>query len=91
MDYAPPASPEELRRREAVWPPLSALFLDTEVTDDSLADIVRAARAQGYGAEDLQAMLFYEVAPAVYANIYSVIGEWAPFDTEWLSRRIRRR
>ena len=31
-----------------------------------------------------------EVAPAVYGNIYSVIGEWVPFDAAWLSRRIQR-
>ena len=90
MDYAPPADAEELRRRAAVWAQLSDLFLDTEVKQPCIDAMVRAAKAGGYGEADLRAMLLYEVAPAVYGNIYSVIGEWVPFDAAWLSRRSQR-
>lgn len=88
--YGPPAKGAELRRREVMWAALSDLFLDSEITDAAIARIARTARAEGFGIEEIEAMLVYEVAPALWSNLYATAGVWDAFDPLLLSRGIRR-
>jgi hypothetical protein len=82
--------PEELLARRPVWEALSDLFLDTDV---SLARKwrVEALAKSPYSVEQLQSILVEEVYPVCKYNLFSIAGEWAGFDPEWLERKILRR
>lgn len=81
---------EDLQNRKPVWEALSDLFLDT---DTSLARSWRVGilAASPYSIEELQAILVDEVYPVCRSNLFSVAGEWAGFDPEWLESSIVRR
>jgi hypothetical protein len=83
-------SPEKLLARRPVWEALSDLFLDTDV---SLARSwrVEALAKSPYSVEQLQSILVEEVYPICKYNLFSIAGEWAGFDPEWLERKILRR
>ena len=81
-------SEAEIAARRPVWVALSELWLDTELQDRDLSHIARVLHDSGYGREALEAILFDEVAPVVYRNLYSVAGEWAGFDEDWLCGEI---
>jgi hypothetical protein len=85
----PPAKEDRLRRRW-VWQALSDLFLDDEVTEDTLRYIARIAAECGYSDEELDAIYRREVAPAVAFNLFDVAGTWGYFDTVWLEELILR-
>ena len=81
---------EELEHRPPVWEALSGLFLDT---DTSLARTWRVGilASSPYSIDELQEILVDEVYPVCRSNLFSVAGEWAGFDPEWLQGRILRR
>lgn len=81
---------DDLRRRRWIWPALSDLFLDDDITDDTLRYIARIAAECGYAAEELEVIYRHEVAPAVGFNLFDVAGTWGYFDTVWLEERILR-
>ena len=41
-----------------------------------------------YSLEEIEAIFWSEVRPAVKFNLRSVAGEWAGFDLDWLTTRI---
>jgi hypothetical protein len=47
--------------------------------------------ASPYSVEELQEILLDEVYPVCRSNLFSVAGEWAGFDLEWLESSILRR
>ena len=77
------AAQEDLEHRQPVWEALSSLFLDT---DTSLARTWRVGilAASPYSIDELQGILVDEVYPVCSSNLFSVVGEWAGFDLEWL-------
>jgi hypothetical protein len=70
--------------REAVWLALADLWLDTEITATTLDAIVRTLRDSGLPLAELEQIFYYEVAPVVWRNAWSVAGEWSGFDPQWL-------
>ena len=76
-----------LDARIPVWVALSDLYLDTDVTL-SHDYIARTLAASPYPLDALHEMLMYDVHPALYKNLMSVVGEWAGFDQAWLLERI---
>ncbi len=74
---------EDIEARLPAWHALSSLFLDTDVT------LLREWRAtqlsqSPYTVEELETILRDEVFPVCSWNMFSVAGEWAGFDTDWL-------
>jgi hypothetical protein len=81
---------EDIENRSPVWQALSDLFLDTD-TSLSRDWRTRELARSPYSLEELEEILITEVYPACRANLFSVAGEWAGFDMQWLEGRIRRR
>jgi hypothetical protein len=81
---------EDLQHRRPVWGALSGLFLDT---DTSLARVwrIETLAASPYSMDELQEILVDEVYPVCRPNLFTIAGEWAGFDPEWLETRILRR
>jgi hypothetical protein len=81
---------EDIEKRRPVWHALSDLFLDTD-TSLSREWRVRELSQSHYSIEELEEILVAEVYPACRGNLFSIAGEWAGFDMEWLVGRIQRR
>jgi len=77
----------DLQSRTPVWEALSEFWLDTELVDYQFDYIARVISASPYSIAEIRAIHDYEVAPAVSANLASVAGEWAGFNSEWLIER----
>ena len=84
----------DVERRRPVWEVISDLWRDTELQDDEVEHIAEVLAESGYTEEKLHEIYAYEVAPAVWTNLftfYPIIPEvWAGFDPEWLSAEIMR-
>jgi hypothetical protein len=78
----------EIERRKPVWCALSDLWLDTELTEDDLRRIAEVMRKSGYKIEELREIYLFDVAPVVFLNLFSIAGEWAGFDEEWLVQEV---
>ena len=84
---APP--PGELADRRPVWSALSELFLDTRLLSSDRDRIATALATSPYTIEQLDGILLWEVYRACWSNVFSLAGEWARFDPNWLEQRIR--
>ena len=80
----------EIERRLPVWSAMSDLWLDTEIQDHHRHHIAQCLIDGDFTWEEAEEIILYEVAPAVYANMFLVAGEWAYFDEDWLKERICR-
>lgn len=82
-------SPEnDINDRTPVWDALQMLFMDTDVTlsYDYIVDVCGSSK---YSADDIEAILFNEVMPAVRFNMLMLPApEWCGFETEWLKKRV---
>ena len=78
----------EIAARRPVWVALSDLFLDTDVSLSYEYTAQICARSE-YTLDELKQILINEVAPVVSVNLFSMAGEWAGFDEEWLVAGIR--
>jgi hypothetical protein len=81
---------DEVNRRP-VWCALSDLFLDTEITPNTIAYIAQTLHSSPYSLEECEYILWHEVYPVCIRNMYSVAGEWVYFDEDWLVSRITAR
>lgn len=90
---APPLRPPlgEVARRRPVWAALSELYLDTELRPDDYQGIARALRESAYSVAELEQILFLELHPLLVWNLFSVAGEWAYFDIDWIQWRVTSR
>lgn len=70
-----------------LWAALSTLFLDTEI-DVHLEQISSVCAASQHSIDELQQILFQEVAPVCMPNMLTVAGEWTGFDEEQLVTKI---
>jgi len=85
MGNAGKPSEAEIADRLPLWAALSALFLDTEHDQTSLARSAESIAATGCGAREAAKVLDHDVAPALYPNLLSVAGEW----TFWTDDEVR--
>ncbi len=74
--------------RPEVWMALADQFLDTETRTWIPSTALLIVKA-GYSIEEAKDILRYEVSPAVSFNSWSVAGEWAGWDEDWLTDRIK--
>lgn len=63
-------------------------FLDTETRHDIPRTALRCVEA-GLSIDEARLIWHYEVSPAVGHNLWSVAGEWACWDREWLVATIQ--
>lgn len=80
-----PLTPPYLQVAQAA----SELFLDTEVRG-SIPGIAAEARASGLPWAALDELFQQRLVPALVANLYSVAGEWAGFEPQWLAQALER-
>lgn len=73
--------------RIAVWEALAKHFLDTEMRHQMPQHALLCVEA-GLTAVSARDVWRYEVTPALWQNSWSVTGEWAYWDTEWLIAQI---
>ena len=78
---------EDQADRRPVWDALQMFWMDTdpEIFLRSAADV--CARSK-YSLEEIEAIFWSEVRPAVKFNLWSPAGEWTGFDLDWLTERI---
>ncbi|HST45622.1 MAG TPA: hypothetical protein VLK29_10420 [Luteimonas sp.] len=82
----PPA--EDTAAREPIWDAMQDFWMDTD-PEFALADIARTCARSGYSIDELRAIYWNEVRPAVSFNMAMMPApEWAGFELEWLKRRI---
>ena len=84
-------SRQEIDQRKPLWGSISALWLDTEMSEHDIEEVVKAIRVSGLSDGELTLIYRFDVAPAVYKNLLIVDGEWAYFDRSWLFTDILRR
>lgn len=80
-------SSQELQSRTPVWEALADFWLDTELVDYEFDHIARVIAESPYSMAEIRDIHDYEVAPAVSGNLACVAGEWAGFDSEWLTAK----
>jgi hypothetical protein len=80
-------SPGEVERRLPLWRALANFYLDTE-TDMCTAAAVDAATKSNFSSAEVEAILRWEVRPALYTNLLSVAGVWSGWDEEWLRNQM---
>lgn len=81
-------TPEQIERRKPVWLALSEMYLDTELADEDHQRIAAVCRAQQLLPDEVRQINYDEVSDVCIANLYSVAGEWAGFDPDWLFEHI---
>jgi len=81
---------ELIQKRRPLWLVLSELWLDTELRPEDLERIARVMADSGLSIEELRHIYLVEVAPVGSPNTWTVAGEWAGFDEEWLCAQIMR-
>ena len=79
--------PTDTDARRALWILLAEQFLDTE-TRTWLPATALACLESGFSREELGDIWRYEVSAALWPNLWSVAGEWAGWDEDWLAARI---
>lgn len=77
----------DIADRTPIWDALQMLYMDTDVTLD-YDRIVDTCRSSKYSVDDIEAILFNEVMPAVRFNFMFPIPEWCGFEVEWLKSRV---
>lgn len=73
-----------------LWDALAEHFLDTE-TRHLICEHARLCLDLRISVSRARHAWQYEVAPAVWPNLWDVVGEWAGWDPTWLVHRIRRK
>jgi hypothetical protein len=80
--------PYQLYQRRPVWVAIAQFYLDTELDDLQLLDILKVIYESPYTIEEVKKIDFFEVYPVLKFNIYDTAGEWEAFDEEWLVDKI---
>src|SRR5579872_3970168 len=84
----PPEQDQAARR--PIWDSLQEFWMDTD-PGISLQEIAGICARSKYSIHELEQIFWNEVRPAVRFNLWSVAGEWAGFELNWLSARILRK
>ena len=70
---------------------MSDLWLDTELSDERLAEIAAVVQQSGLSHAELEDVFTLELAPFLGANLWATAGEWAGFDPTWVCAQARAR
>jgi hypothetical protein len=81
---------QQIQARLPLWEAISDLWLDTVLPDEFIEGIARVMDESGLTIEELWRIYAYEVAPVVYKNAYSFVGQWVGFNPDWLRTEIVR-
>ncbi len=81
----------EIETLKPIWEAISRLWLDTELDSGDLLEIARILKKSGLSSHDLQQIYLFDVAPAVFMNLYVTAGAWNGFDQNWLADKIIKR
>jgi hypothetical protein len=77
----------DLAARTPVWDGMQMLWMDTDPAFE-IESIARACAASRDSLDELAAIYWNEVRPALAFNRRSHLGEWRGFEREWLQQRI---
>ncbi|AUA32926.2 hypothetical protein CWR53_10155 [Pseudomonas sp. SGAir0191] len=77
------------KSRLQAWQALSQFFLDTELTESSLAWVARVMAQSPYRLDQLHSILWHELYPALHWNLRSMAGEWAGWTDEFLVEHVK--
>jgi hypothetical protein len=77
----------DIAARTPVWDRMQMLWMDTDPRFEIDA-VARACAASAYTREELAAIYWNELQPALAFNLRSHLGEWRGFDRDWLVQRI---
>ncbi len=78
-------------RRKQLWIAMSNLWLDTELSDETLSWIADAVRESGLDREELEVVFRHELAPFLGPNLLATAGEWEGFDPDWVCVQAQKR
>lgn len=79
---------DDIVDRTPIWDCLQDLYMDTDVTL-CYEYIAKVCSQSKYTTDELEAILFQEVLPALRFNLYALPApEWRGFKTAWLVNRI---
>lgn len=67
---------------------MSVFYLDTELTDFTIEYIAKICAESTYSIEEIEKIMFTEVWPAFIGNLWSVAGEWAGWEPEFVQQRV---
>ncbi|MFA6248317.1 MAG: hypothetical protein WC615_15370 [Mucilaginibacter sp.] len=81
----------QLYQRRPVWIALSQFYLDTELDDLQLLDILKVIYESPYSIDEVKKIDFFEVYPVLKFNTYDPAGEWEGFDEDWLIDKIEKK
>ncbi|HSX61884.1 MAG TPA: hypothetical protein VLF18_16965 [Tahibacter sp.] len=81
----PPA--DDLDARSRIWDQMQYFWMDTDPAC-LLPQIARVCAESAYSIEELEAIFWNEVRPAVAFNLLSAAPEWRGFEIQSLQRRI---
>ncbi|MEZ5584011.1 MAG: hypothetical protein R3F37_15855 [Candidatus Competibacteraceae bacterium] len=78
----------DLEDRSVVWDYMQNFWMDTDSTV-LLPEVGRICAESKYSLDELEAIFWNEVRPAVSFNMAMLPApEWAGFDVEWLKQRV---
>lgn len=75
--------------RRPIWDALQTFWMDSDPNLD-LTRVAELCANSKYSLSEIEEIYWNEVRPAVRFNLFSVAGEWAGFDIDWLAQRIVR-
>ncbi|MBK8477674.1 MAG: hypothetical protein IPL39_15645 [Opitutaceae bacterium] len=78
----------QFEERMPVWEAFSEFFLDTELQAEDHERIAQVLAASGYSAKELEEILVYEVYPTCKVNMFSMAGEWAGINPDWIREKM---
>ncbi|UHQ24718.1 hypothetical protein LVB77_08540 [Lysobacter sp. 5GHs7-4] len=79
---------QDLADRAPVWDAMQYFWMDTDPAQ-VLAGAARTCAGSNYSLDELEAIYWNEVRPAVAFNLRAgPAPEWAGFELEWLTQRI---
>ncbi len=82
---------EDIDDRAAIWDCMQVFWMDTDPAV-FLAGVARTCARSKYSLEELEAIYWNEVRPAVSFNLsMPPAPEWAGFEIEWLKAQVLRR
>lgn len=79
---------DQIQERLPIWDTLSKFFLDTELQPEDHRRIADTLAASRYSEKGLEDILTYEVYPVCNFNMFSIAGEWAWFDSDWMLEKM---
>jgi len=70
--------------RVIVWETFSEFFLDTSFEENEIQGFAETITASPFSIREIGHILYFEVTPVCISNCFSIAGEWAGFQHEWL-------